>query len=69
MPFAPDGYTFYRNVQEFGAYGDGVHDDTEAINNAVSSGNRCGEQCGSSSTLGALIYFPVSLINRDSCML
>lgn len=62
MPFAPSGYQFYRNVKDFGAYGDGVHDDTIAINNAASSGNRCGEVCGSSTTLGALIYFPVSCL-------
>lgn len=35
-----------------------VTDDTDAINMAASSGYRCGEDCGSSSTLGALVYFP-----------
>jgi glucan 1,3-beta-glucosidase len=66
MLFAPDGYQFYRNIMDFGATGDGVTDDTEAINRAVSwysttdSTLRCGEACGSTSVLGALVYFPVS---------
>jgi glucan 1,3-beta-glucosidase len=68
MPLAPSGYQMYRNVKDFGAVGDGVTDDTEAINNAVSSGNRCGEQCGSSTTLGAVIYFPVSLTSENICL-
>ncbi|KAF3389749.1 Glucan 1,3-beta-glucosidase [Talaromyces pinophilus] len=64
MPFAPEGYQFYRNVMDFGAMGDGVTDDTDAINLAVASisstnaSERCGESCGSTSTLGALVYFP-----------
>ena len=35
MPLAPSGYQFYRNVKDFGAVGDGIIDDTEAINRAV----------------------------------
>ncbi|KAI1114872.1 pectate lyase superfamily protein-domain-containing protein [Nemania sp. NC0429] len=65
MPFAPSEYQFFRNVKDFGAVGDGVTDDTAAINRAVvamSSSNltpaRCGETCASTSTLGALVYFP-----------
>ena len=38
--------------------GDGSTDDTEAINNAISSGNRCGQNCDSSTTTPALVYFP-----------
>ncbi|KAJ5461211.1 uncharacterized protein N7458_002763 [Penicillium daleae] len=64
MPLAGDGYQFYRNVQDFGAMGDGVTDDTEAINRAVSyssssnSTERCGQSCGSTSVYGALVFFP-----------
>ncbi|KAJ5211726.1 uncharacterized protein N7498_003372, partial [Penicillium cinerascens] len=64
MPLAGDGYQFYRNVQDFGAVGDGVTDDTEAINRAVSyssmsnSSERCGQFCGSTSVYGALVFFP-----------
>ena len=38
--------------------GDGVTDDTDAINKAMSSGNRCGEGCDSSTVTPALVYFP-----------
>ena len=66
MPLAPSGYQFYRNVKDFGAKGDGSTDDTVAINKAVASFGlgetgtlRCGQKCGSTSVLGALVYFPV----------
>ncbi|KAM0260057.1 hypothetical protein ACHAQJ_002981 [Trichoderma viride] len=58
MPLAPSNYTFFRNVKEYGAKGDGSTDDTAAINQAVSDGNRCGNNCGSTTVLGALVYFP-----------
>jgi glucan 1,3-beta-glucosidase len=38
--------------------GDGSTDDTAAINKAISSGNRCGKNCDSSTTTPALVYFP-----------
>ncbi|KAJ5126830.1 hypothetical protein N7448_007609 [Penicillium atrosanguineum] len=51
-------YKVYRNVMDFGAKGDGSTDDTAAINKAISSGNRCGKDCDSSTTTPALVYFP-----------
>ncbi|KAK4616015.1 putative glucan endo-1,3-beta-glucosidase [Fulvia fulva] len=51
-------YTIFRNVKDYGARGDGVTDDTQAINDAIVNGARCGEGCGQSSALGAVIYFP-----------
>jgi glucan 1,3-beta-glucosidase len=39
--------------------GDGVTDDTAAINTAISSGNRCGPgPCASSTITPAVVYFP-----------
>jgi polygalacturonase len=60
MPHADSSYQFYRNVEDFGAVGDGVTDDTAAINMAASSGDRCGQTCGSTTVTGALVYFPVN---------
>ncbi|KIM96238.1 glycoside hydrolase family 55 protein, partial [Oidiodendron maius Zn] len=55
-------YPVYRDVTNSmfggGAKGDGVTDDTAAINTAIAYGENCGEGCLSSSTKGALIYFP-----------
>ncbi|KAG9769989.1 hypothetical protein HRR80_003403 [Exophiala dermatitidis] len=51
-------YKIFRNVKDYGAVGDGVTDDTNAINKAISDGGRCGQGCDSSTTTPAIVYFP-----------
>ncbi|KAJ9605855.1 hypothetical protein H2200_009704 [Cladophialophora chaetospira] len=51
-------YKVFRNVKDYGAVGDGTTDDTVAINNAITDGNRCGQGCDSSTTVPAIVYFP-----------
>lgn len=52
-------YQVFRNVRDFGAKGDGVSDDTEAINLAISSGDRCAPHACNQSTISpATVYFP-----------
>lgn len=54
----PSAYKVYRNVKDYGAVGDGVTDDTTAINAAIQDGGRCGRGCDSSTVTPAVVYFP-----------
>lgn len=56
--FGAPNYQVFRNVKDFGAVGDGVADDTKAINDAITLGNRCGLGCDSSTVTPAIVYFP-----------
>ncbi|KAF8495372.1 exo-beta-1,3-glucanase [Gautieria morchelliformis] len=51
-------YPVFRNVKFYGAVGDGITDDTDAINRAIEDGHRCGQGCDSSTLTPGLVYFP-----------
>ncbi|KAK7716836.1 hypothetical protein SLS57_006518 [Botryosphaeria dothidea] len=56
--FGNADFKIFRNVKDYGAKGDGSTDDTEAINSAISDGNRCGDNCDSTTVTPALVYIP-----------
>lgn len=58
VAYGNSNFQIFRNVQTFGAKGDGVTDDTAAINAAISTGGRCGKGCDSSTITPGLVYFP-----------
>jgi glucan 1,3-beta-glucosidase len=56
--FGAADFQIFRNVKDFGAVGDGATDDTDAIMSAITTGNRCGKGCDSTTVTPAIIYFP-----------
>ncbi|KAK2762469.1 hypothetical protein FQN53_007520 [Emmonsiellopsis sp. PD_33] len=58
-PFGNDpSFKVFRNVKEYGAVGDGISDDTEAIKRAIADTGTCGERCNGATTKNTIVYFP-----------
>lgn len=58
-PYAGNqSFVIWRNVKDYGAKGDGIADDSDAINLAISIGDRCGLGCDSRLSEAAIVYFP-----------
>ncbi|OIW25058.1 pectin lyase-like protein [Coniochaeta ligniaria NRRL 30616] len=68
-PYAAGGYKVFRNVKDYGARGDGVTDDTAAINAAITDGNRCLQGCSSTTTTPAVVYFPAGTYSISGSIL
>jgi glucan 1,3-beta-glucosidase len=51
-------FVIWRNVKDYGAKGDGVTDDSAALNAANIEGNRCGLGCDSRLSESAIVYIP-----------
>lgn len=49
--------------------GDGVTDDTAAINAAIADGNRCGKGCASTTETPAVVYFPAGTYSISSSII
>ena len=66
----PQSYEVFRNVKDYGAQGDGMTDDTDAINLAISDQGRCGPGgCASSTTTPAVVYFPPGIYMINSSII
>ncbi|KAK3682883.1 pectate lyase superfamily protein-domain-containing protein [Podospora appendiculata] len=59
-------YKVFRNVRNYGAKGDGVTDDTKAINDAMADGKRCMEKCDGSTTKNVILYLPLGTYRISS---